>query len=154
MADCIVQWLGVKIIIYGKYTKLCIHHCYLQFILFGSEDDQLPKQLAQKYLLIHYFFYVRDSHLISDSLVHVLMAGCPLYASFLSCVECLSLPKDQHIMRIVFQRNCMLWNLCSSWASALLNTGEYGCLQDVLQRWYCECVHWSKSVFCLFLRPF
>ena len=61
---------------------------------FGSEDAQLPKQLAQKCLLIHYCFYIRQTHHISDSLVHVLMAICPLFVSFLSCVDYLSLPKD------------------------------------------------------------
>ena len=93
MADCIVQWLGVKIVTCGKYTKICIQHCYLQSILFGSEDDQLPKQLPQKYLHIHYCFYITETHLISDSLVHVLMARCPSFVSFLSCVEYLSLQK-------------------------------------------------------------
>ena len=108
---------------------------------FGSEDDQLPKQLAYKCLLIHYCFYVKEIHHISDSLVHVLMARCPLFASFLSCVEYLSLQKDQHIMRIIFQCNCTLWHIFSSCTSALFNTGEYGCLQDALQQWYCKCVY-------------
>lgn len=129
-------------------------HCYLQFILFSSGDDQLPKQFAQQYLLIHCCLYIRESHLISDSLVHVPMARYPLFASFLSCVEYLSLPKDRYIMRIIVQCNCALWHLFPSWASALLNTGEYGCLQDALQQCCCKCVNWSKSVFCLFLRPF
>jgi hypothetical protein len=153
-ADCIVKWLVVKIVTRGKYTKLCIQHCYLNFILFGSEDDQLHKQLAYKCLLVHYCFYVSESHFISGSLVHVLMARCLLFASFLPCVEYLSLQKDQHIMWIIFQCNCTLWHIVSYWASALLNTGECGCLQGALQQWYCKCVHWSKSVFCLFLRPF
>jgi len=126
-------------------------HCYLQFILFSSGDDQVPKQFAQQYLHIHCCFYIRESHRTSDSLVHVLMARCPLFASFLSCVEYLSLPKDRYTMRIIFQCYCTLWHLCSSWASALLSTREYGCLQDALQQCYCKCVNWSKSVLCLFL---
>lgn len=154
MADCIVQWSGVEIITCGKYTELCIQHCYLQFILFVSEDDQLPKQLPQKYVPIPYCFCITETHLISDSLVHVLTARCPVFVSFLSCVEYLSLQKGRHIMRISFHCNCTLWHIFPSWASAVLNTGEYGCLQDALQQWYCRCVTGSKTVFCLALRPF
>ena len=50
---------------------------------FGSEDAQLLKQLAQKCLLIHYCFYIRQTHHISDSFVHVLIARCPLFVSVL-----------------------------------------------------------------------
>jgi hypothetical protein len=69
------------------------HKASLSALLFADQsgymDDQLPKQLAQKYLLIHYCFYIRESHLISDSLVHVLMAGKMSLICFLSVVLCL-----------------------------------------------------------------